>query len=287
MRRVLSISGGGIRGILPASVLTALEGLLDKPASFVFDLIAGTSTGGILACGLGAGIPASSLLSMYTTKGGQIFHRPWWRHGAFIPKYPTAGIDKILGEVFDAKRFASAKTKLLVPAYDQQADAPTHFKSWDCDKDLCFFDACRATSSAPTYFGAYEGRYSDGGLFANDPSMNAYAEARLLWPGEEIQLLHLGTGYSSKPAKCPTNGGASEWLPAILGILTSAPGNDVVYMCSAMLGSSYFNLQPKLPNYVNPAMDDASENNLASLAQFGAAIASANASALTTFLRRV
>lgn len=286
MKKILSISGGGIRGIIPATVVATIEGMLNAPASQLFDLVAGTSTGGIIACGLGAGLPASKMYQMYLQRGSEIFHRPWWRHGTFIPKYPTIGIDKVLGDVFAAGRFSTAKTKLLVPSYDQEKDQPMHFKSWDCDKDLCYFDVCRATSSAPTYFGAYEGKYSDGGLFANDPSLNAYAEAKLLWPGEQIKVLHLGTGFKPSSKKCPSNGGASEWLPAILGILMSAPARDVDYMCKAILGDDYLSLQPQIPGYINEAMDDASDQNLSDLGSFANAISTANVRAITMFLQK-
>lgn len=286
MKHILAISGGGIRGILPAAVLTAVEGLTGSPAASIFDLIAGTSTGGIIACGLGAGIPAQKMLQMYVQRGPEIFHKPWWRHGAFMPKYSTDGIDKVLSDVFGSTRFSTAKTKLLVPSYDQDDGQPAHFKSWDVDSDLCHFDVCRATSSAPTYFESYQGRYSDGGIFANDPSLNAIAEAKVLWPGEQIQLLHLGTGCQTKGPKCPSSGGASEWLKPILNILMQAPALDVVYMCKAFLGDNYLTVQAELPSWVNEAMDDVSNDNLVNLAHFSNGVAAANASAIATFLRR-
>lgn len=286
MKRVLCISGGGIRGIIPGTVITSIEAMTGKPAAQSFDLIAGTSTGGIIACGLGAGIPAATLVAMYVQRGPQIFERKWWRPVVALPKYSESGVNKVLADVFGAKRYHEARTKILVPAFDQKEYTSTHFKSWDCDTDTTYFDVARSTSSAPTYFPAYKGRYSDGGVFANDPSMNAYAEARCLWPDESIRMISLGTGYKPGHAQPPPNGGILEWIKPILSVLMDGPADDIRYMCKVMMGDDHLGIQPVLADYVNPAMDDASVKNTSALCRFGYAVGATNITSLREFLSK-
>lgn len=286
MKRVLSISGGGIRGILPGTIIASIESFTGKPSAQLFDMIAGTSTGGILACGLGAGIPAATMVAMYTQRGPEIFSKKWWRPNVALPKYSDAGINKVLVDVFGARRYHEARTKILVPAFDQKEYTSAHFKSWDCDADLAYFDVARSTSAAPTYFPTYQGRYSDGGVFANDPSMNAYAEARCLWPGEGIRMISLGTGYKPGHAQPPSNGGILEWIKPILSVLMDGPADDIRYMCKVMMGDDHLGIQPVLADYVNAAMDDASPANTAALSRFASAVVVANFASLKTFLAK-
>jgi patatin-like phospholipase/acyl hydrolase len=275
MKRILSIDGGGIRGVIPAVILARLEQSTGRRCMEMFDLIAGTSTGGIIACGLGSGIEAWRLWEMYKTRGAEIFSRPWYRPFAFMAKYSAHGIERVLGDVFGAIPFGWSKTNLLIPTYDIQAAAPFHLKSWTKPNSWLVREVARATSAAPTYFPAAQGRYVDGGLFANDPAMNAYAEARCLWPREELFMLSIGTGFKGGHDKYPANGGLMQWAKPIVGTLFNAPAADVDYMASVCLGqSNYLRITGELPDDVNPEMDDASAKNLAALGLFAEALAS-------------
>src|SRR5581483_7424472 len=268
MKRILSIDGGGMRGVIPALILARLEQTSGIRSAAMFDLIAGTSTGGIIACGLGSGIEAWRLWEMYKSRGAEIFSRPWYRPSAVVSKYSASGIEKVLDDVFGTMPFAFAKTKLLVPTFDTQADAPYHLKSWEKPCVWLMKEAARATSAAPTYFPAAQKRYVDGGLFANDPAMNAYAEARRLWPGEDLFLLSVGTGFKGGHTGYPANGGLLRWAKPILGTLFNAPAADVDYMAATCLGPGYVRLNGELPDDVNPEMDDASAKNIAALEAF-------------------
>jgi len=276
MKRLLSIDGGGIRGIIPAYILSNICN------AGKFDLIAGTSTGGILACALGQGRPASDLVQMYTKRGPEIFNKAWYRMTAFEPKYTDAGIAKVLWQTLGMTRFSNSLIKLLVPAFNMVKDSPAHFKSWEDPVDGMdlMYDVARATSAAPTYFPAYKG-YADGGLFANNPAMNCYAEARSLWPGEELEMLSLGTGYKPEHRKYPNYGGLAEWAKPVIGAIMDSPSHDIDYMMKVCLGDSYTRIQGELPSNVNPAMDDASEKNTYNLQVFAQSLVKDNNLALS------
>ncbi len=277
LRLVLSIDGGGIRGVIPARILSQVEHMAGKPCAEIFDLIAGTSTGGIIACGLGVDLPAVRMFEMYATRGPEIFSRPWWRRGLGMSKYPATGIEKVLTDVFGDHKFGDSKTKLMVTALDQQQDVPAHFKSWESDSQLTYLrDVARATSAAPTYFPSSQGRYSDGGIFATDPAMNAFAESRVLWPGDPLLMLSLGTGFRREAEKYPSNGGLVQWAEPLIHALLESPGEDVAYMAKACMGSSYLRIQGSLPADCNSAMDDASTSNIAALGRFADVLLSQN-----------
>jgi predicted acylesterase/phospholipase RssA len=220
--RILSLDGGGIRGIIPARLLQRIEDGTGKPASDLFHLIAGTSTGGILGCGLAAGKPARDIANLYANRGGEIFHRSLWDKvttidGLSNPDYDAGPLEAILAQVLgDAWLSDVHGADLLVPSYaiqlphEQPGDglgllvprAPYFFKSWKAngsnidpgDKpaelDFRLRDIARATSAAPTYFppalirsrAGEQFGMIDGGVFANNPSMCALVSAYRLFP---------------------------------------------------------------------------------------------------------
>jgi predicted acylesterase/phospholipase RssA len=224
---ILAVDGGGIRGVIPARVLEAVEERLGRPISSLFDLIAGTSTGGIIALGLtrpgaGAGTPAytaSDLLSLYRDHGREIFPdsillKVRTLGGLADPHYPAEPLEELLQDRFGATKLSDALTEVVIPAYDLSGPSPFFFKrtyardeahSWDVDMWL----VARATSAAPTYFDparlpafADEERDADhalvdGGVYANNPAASAYADALDLWGHEvEIQVVSIGTGLA-------------------------------------------------------------------------------------------
>src|SRR5215210_3857653 len=162
--RVLSIDGGGIRGIIPALVLVELERRAGKRTFELFDLIAGTSTGGILACALCAPdpLPASELVGIYQDRGPEIFDRSLFQRirsaeGLLDEKYDSAALCRALERFLGQKRLGEARPDLIVPAYDTALPGPYFFKTAkardtpDTD-DFPLSVVARATSAAPTYF---------------------------------------------------------------------------------------------------------------------------------------
>jgi predicted acylesterase/phospholipase RssA len=183
--RVLSIDGGGIRGIIPALVLAEVESRTGRRAAELFDLVAGTSTGGILACALTRADPqsAAELVELYRTEGPKIFRRSLGQRvrsagGLLEEKHDDAALDDALSRYLGSRRLSDATTRVLVTAYDLQGRQPYFFKSWREDRDGPLRVVARATAAAPTYFEPveYGGRsLIDGGVFATNPAMCAYA----------------------------------------------------------------------------------------------------------------
>lgn len=206
--RILSIDGGGIRGIIPGVALAALEEVAGRPIHELFDLVAGTSTGGILALGLTcpraddparARYTAREMAELYQEHGPDIFRMSGLRTVpglGFVmdlleERYRADALEHVLRGYFGAARLKDALCDVIVPAYEIERRVPFFFKSRrarvDPDYDYPIRDVARATSAAPTYFEPHkievEGDYYslvDGGVFANNPAMCAIAEALAL-----------------------------------------------------------------------------------------------------------
>ncbi len=216
MRRILSIDGGGIRGTFPAAYLAHLEEDLERPIHEYFDLIAGTSTGGIIAIGLAMGLPAREILELYESRGPEIFSQQrkgligWFlrqvskvRWATWGPKYQADGLQAALTDVLGDWKIGDAKTRLMVPAWHQQMGAVYIFKTphherFKTDYKELARDAAMATASAPTYFREFitarDVGLVDGGIWANNPTGIAVAEGigTLGWPSSEIRVLSIG-----------------------------------------------------------------------------------------------
>ena len=161
--RVLAIDGGGIRGLIPALVLAELEDRSGRPVFELFDLMAGTSTGGILACALCAPdpLPAAEVAAIYEEEGPRIFDRSVFQRiqsadGLLDEKYDAGALDRALERFIGDKRLSATQPDLIVPTYDTAAPGPYFFKTTnareDPAEDARLADVARATSSAPTYF---------------------------------------------------------------------------------------------------------------------------------------
>lgn len=240
--RILSIDGGGIRGIIPAIVLERIEDRCGAPIASLFHMIAGTSTGGIVAAGLaaparrGRGQPlmsAAELIDLYRDRGPEIFHRDLWHGlrsfaGTLDEKYDAANLERVLKDELGDTRLSTAITDVLIPSYDIERRRPHFFKSWkaqgiDLDHDetakqhdFRWRDAVRAATAAPTYFEPADIRQEgerfaliDGGVFANNPAMCALASARVVYPKATGYLVvSLGTGETQR--RIPY-GDAKDW----------------------------------------------------------------------------
>ena len=215
-RRILCIDGGGILGTFPAAFLAGLEQHLQgRPIGSYFDLIAGTSTGGIIAIGLAMGLPASELLNLYEKRGPEIFgqgHGPVadfvfgkLRLGRwlFMNKHNAVPLRTVLEDVLGGKRIGDAKTRLLIPAWNPVARSvyiykTAHHSRLRNDYKSLAVDAALATAAAPTYFRHHVTQHAvgltDGGTWANNPTALAVVEAitMLGWPRESLHVLSLG-----------------------------------------------------------------------------------------------
>ena len=216
MKRILSIDGGGIKGVFPAKILAELEEDIGKSLYKYFDLIAGTSTGGIIAIGLALGIPAKNILEFYEDAGPSIFSqkrkgwRGWLLKGCYNIKWASWGLKysskelkAAISKVFLKQTIGDAKTRLLIPAWNRITNEgylykTAHHERFSTDYKELASDVAMATAAAPTYFPEHitKNRVGlvDGGIWANNPASLAVVEGigTLGWQKDEIRVLSIG-----------------------------------------------------------------------------------------------
>lgn len=204
--RVLSIDGGGIKGIIPIIYLKRIEKQLGASIHNFFDMICGTSTGGIIALGLAAGISATEISEIYKKKVGEIPPQKLFRNNVFSSKYSNKSLLKLLKSTYADKKL---QMQILCYAFqllstirlNQRFIKTPHHKEYHFDGDRFMWEVALAASSAPLYFPAAEIGDAeckiDWGLWANNPLLVAIAEAKKLGFGlEETKIFSLGTGDS-------------------------------------------------------------------------------------------
>ncbi|HEY6160189.1 MAG TPA: patatin-like phospholipase family protein [Bacteroidia bacterium] len=322
--RILSIDGGGIRGILPGQVLVSLEKKLQERTNDPntrladhFDLIAGTSTGGILTCIYlspdGEGRPrftAQQAVDLYLQHGSDIFKADIRQKivslgGLSDEKYSAKAIETSLKEYFGETRLRELLRPCIITSYNITGRYAHFFRSHkakaDLSHDFYLRDVARATSAAPTYFEPALVRsltdvsypLVDGGVFANNPALCAYAEARQFFATQnpdnqssngkatikEMFMVSIGTGlkngmelpqYDYNQAK---DWGLVGWARPILDIMMSGVSETVDYQLQQMfdaVGRSdhYFRIIPRILR-ASTDMDDASPKNLQFLKEDG------------------
>ena len=233
--RILSIDGGGIRGILPASILTELETrfLEGRSVAGHFDMIAGTSTGGIIALGLAHGLRSSEILQFYIERGGLIFPdanilvrilRAFRRISRYV--YDSGVLEAELLRIFGDTPLEMARTRLCIPSFEGVHGEPWIFKTphhpdYRKDRFATMVHVGLATSAAPTFLRAVPNNgyvMVDGGLWANNPVINAVVDALACFDIErdQIRVLSLGCGetaFKVNPGRI--TGGVWQWRNVI------------------------------------------------------------------------
>ena len=314
--RILSLDGGGIRGIIPAQVLVTLEKKLQqasgKPGLRVadcFDLVAGTSTGGILAClhlCPQANSPArprysaEEALNFYFERGPTIFERSIWESiktagGVADEKYPAVGLETALHDYFQDTLLSQLVKPCLIPAYHITQRAEFFFTQHDAvgrhEWDFFVRDVGRATSAAPTFFECARAvsrtgiahPLIDGGLFANNPALCAFAEARTQMPGRpqasQMAILSLGTGSIDTPYYYDDvkHWGMVEWMRPALDMMLSSVTETVDYQMRQLytgegMEQQYLRIQPEIPPSLAD-IDNTTPNNLNTLQTVGQNVA--------------
>lgn len=311
MKYILPIDGGGIRGLIPAMILAELERRTGKPAAEMFDLIAGTSTGGILALTLTRRLgnsnqpmyAAKDIVQFYLKEGPKIFSRSVFRaifslNGVLDEKFSSKQLQESLRRYMESSALSDSLSKVLVSAYDLDSQQPFFFKSHKAvtDKSQNFqaWQAALATASAPSYFvpatitggDGKDYHMIDGGVFATNVSMCAYAEARALWPDEDLCVVSLGTGevpgqYDYK--KLGT--GELGWVSPLLNIMFQGSSATVNYQMK-QLTVNYYRLQTELKN-AKGSMDNASAENLAGLQKDAEVLIAENSTMLDEIASRL
>lgn len=208
---ILSLDGGGMRGIGTLVILATLEMKTGKKIYEMFDMIVGTSTGGLIAIMLSEGKSATAILDFYIDNGPLIFQQSVSKKlrsvgGLFGTKFTAKQLEKIIQENIGDKTLGDSKKLVGVTSYNVTKQEQKVLSSWDksgTSTDVKVGDAARATSAAPTYFKGKEIKgdlWIDGGVGANDPSTSAYLEARNLFPeGAQLRVVSIGTGEANEP----------------------------------------------------------------------------------------
>jgi len=278
MFHILSLDGGGLRGVLTATLLKRLEtshpGFLSQ-----VDLFAGTSTGGVLALGLALGLSPTKMGQLYIESAGEVFADSVWDDirdvgkltGAdYSNKHLKQAILDLVGEI----TLGELPKLVLISSFQLDNNPKTpgvprtwkpkffhNFPSADSDADETVVDVALRTGAAPTYFPIYQG-YVDGGVVVNNPSMCALAQALHSETGgqklEEVTLLSIGTGIISKYlTEKNADWGLAQWAPHLVSIMIEGGVGVADFQCRQILGERYLRIDPVLP--VDVGVDDVNQ----------------------------
>lgn len=259
---VLALSGGGYRGLYTATVLAELETALGRPIASHFDLICGTSAGGMLALGLAAEIPALELKALFEDHGSRIFGCRSLRRrllGFWLTaRHDSAGLREVLTECFQGTTIGELKHRVLVPAVNYSTGRGQFFKTphhptFELDHRMGLVDVALATAAAPVYFPLARndrGVFADGGLVGNAPGLFGLHEVKtFLSPDQDalIRVLAIGTMTIGATVR----GGASldrgfgKWRGGLFDLVISAQESSVDYMLRQSLGKNYYQIDDK------------------------------------------
>jgi predicted acylesterase/phospholipase RssA len=293
---ILSIDGGGMRALIPALLLAEIERRTGHAVCRLFDLVAGTSAGGVVALALaspnasGAPHSADAVVDFIRQEGKRIFHRPWWYRmmtlgGFFGPIYPASGLLNALQRFFGNTALSNILCEALIPTFDLTLHQPYFFTRERArkhlDENLPAYRALYAGFAVPAFFpplvvlrNTPQGRHllADGGLYINNPALAAFFEARRLFPeADDFIIVSLGTGRLAWPLTCKRLS-LPQWLTPAESIQSDGQ-NDVTIsylkdVC-AFLGSDhhrYVRLEPwVLPEHYS--LTDASDAHLSALTE--------------------
>jgi len=223
--QILSLDGGGIKGVFSAAMLANFEEDLNINIADYFDLIVGTSTGGIIAIGLSIGYKPREILEFYVSNHKQIFKKNIFSNikHFYKNKYPSKILEQSLKKYFKENRLAECKKRIVIPSYNLSDDdvylfKTPHHERLRRDFKVPLWKVAMATSAAPTYFPSYNEidniRLIDGGVWANNPTLVGITEAISLLNIEisDIKVLSLGTTSELKDRSYKlNNGGLWQW----------------------------------------------------------------------------
>lgn len=249
--QILAIDGGGMRGLFPAGILARLEEAHGIKVANCFDLIVGTSTGGIIALGLGKGFSPAEIESFYLDKGPRIFAGAdsVLRSIAHLmeAKFDSAPLQRELQACFGATLLGESRKRLVVTSYDMENDdvrlmKTSHHPRLRNDYKLPMWQVALATSAAPTYFSACRAirntRLVDGGVWANNPTMVGLTEAVSLLnvPLADIRILSIGTSWELKHRSDDLDqAGKLGWKSEIVDVMFRSQSHAAVKQAQLLL----------------------------------------------------
>jgi uncharacterized protein len=252
VRRILAIDGGGLKGVFPASFLASVEEAIGAPLAAYFDLIVGTSTGGIIAIGLGLGLTAKQILNFYTEHGPRIFagsRRLKGLRQVTRAKYDPEPLKASLREVFGDRRLGDSRTRLVIPSFDLETGVihvykTAHHERFVTDYKIPAVEVALATAAAPTYFPTYRSAAGvplvDGGIWANNPAGTAAVEALgvLEWAPGSVRLLSIGCTTAPLNARADQAKwlGFSYWAKRLVPVFMAAQSSASIGTAQLLLG---------------------------------------------------
>lgn len=276
--RILSIDGGGIRGLITTVILQriiatpGLENLLGT-----IDLIAGTSTGGLLALGIAHQLDLNRIREVYVEKGPEIFDDSWLDDLVDLGKLRGADYDikplrRVLRGLFGEATLGDLRKRVLITAFDLDNEEDAEERTWkpklfhnfvglNNDRASRAADVGLYTSAAPTYFPSVDG-YIDGGVYASNPAMCALAQTQdHRYPPtpslDEVLVLSLGTGTTLQYIKGKSHDwGYAQWVKPLISLMLDGTAGIADYQCKQMLRDRYHRLAPVFPAGTTVAMDD-------------------------------
>ncbi|QJT95015.1 patatin-like phospholipase family protein [Wolbachia endosymbiont of Diaphorina citri] len=301
IKYILSVDGGGIRGIIPAIILAEIEKRTRRTIAEIFHLMAGTSTGGIVIAGLckkdKQGNPqysANDLVELYQKYGSYIFKSSFFRRSILswfnCAQYPHKNIEFVLDKYFGDDTLQNTLNNVLLTSYDIQNNCPFFFKSWK-EGNIKLKDALRAATAAPTYFAPKYLKINhkemvlvDGGVFANNPAACAYASGKRLFPNDDILLLSIGTGRTDRSIEYANSKrfGKIGWIKPLLNVMFASGLDCVNYQMNQVIGNRYVRIQSQL-KLASADMDNITSKNIKSLQQEAKAMIEDNQKVIEKF----
>ena len=299
--RILSIDGGGLRGLIPVLILKEIEKRSGKRITDLFDLVAGTSTGGLIACGITVSddgktpmYTLSQIEDIYTKQGKDIFPKSNFIKSLIMkvsslknPKYSATGLQNVLTGLLGQKRITDCIRPIFISSYDLNNNEAILFKSRHAqnypENNALLVDVCRATSAAPTYLPAFDLNYEnkqrvciDGGIYMNNPTVGAIIELTKYGSEDpyklpnlkldDIAVLSLGTGhYNSEIARHKVEGwGVLDWATRITDVMMQAVNQTTNYEALELTADANFlRINPLIEDARYAEMDDSSEEAMA------------------------
>jgi patatin-like phospholipase/acyl hydrolase len=289
--RVLALDGGGIRGLVTTLLLQrivsvpGLENFLED-----IDLVAGTSSGGLIALGIAHQVNLAKLRDLFINSGPRIFDDSWLDDLVDLGKlrgadYAITPLRREIQKLFGSASLGHLKKRVLITSFDLDNEDP-HRRTWKPklfhnfsgqgnDRSTPVYKVGLYTSAAPTYFPSVDG-YIDGGVYAANPSMCALAQTqdRRYRPTpsmDRITLISLGTGTSLQYIKGRSHDwGYVQWVKPLMNLMLDGTAGIADYQCRQILADRYHRLAPSFPTGRSVPMDDAT--NIPYLIEFAESI---------------
>ena len=263
--QILSLDGGGIRGLFSAGILARWEENLGHRVVDHFDLITGTSTGGIIALGLGLGLRPRELVQFYRDRGPAIFPGGWrkpfrWMRHWRRSKFANAALESGLQDALQNRLLGHSTKRLVIPSFDLgrgwvRVFKTAHHPELVTDHKVPAWQVAMATTAAPTYLPAFpqidERRLIDGGVWANNPCMVGIVEAvaKLGVPLEKVRVLSIGTTNAvAYPPDALDRGGKLQWAKWAAEVIMQGQSNGATGQAELLLGRDRFlRINPDVP----------------------------------------